>query len=531
MTPALQEVVALLPVAAWGPVVLAVLGPSLSVAATFALARGLGKSLPQTNPEHWTELARRLHPINLALSFGLVAVLVSWFIWGALHPATLSLFRPAHLAGIAALSTGVSWFALLAALQAVHVSWEAALKTVRGHLALFLIFKSHLLILAALATFLPATGSQMVVGASIGMFLAIATSIGWGVHVARGFGWVRRGPAYLEQAAAPARVFVVEAPVANAFAFGALNVVLFTDRLLENVDREGVLAILEHERGHLAEGPGVILRRIAGLPYLMALAAWNPLVAHFGIVGFLAVAVGCTLPLRGARRFARTLEEHADHHVHQHTQVDSQAYARALETLNRLNLVPMVVPATPHPPLYDRLVALGHPPPYARPDPPQTTGLELVAPFAAALPVCILLSARLNFVSWWAPQLAPVQLAVGVDVPSFHLAEIARPSLAKDPERALVMLEAASDLDPRAPYPWALRAWTELNRGEISRAREALQRAQSLQFERSTSFFAPLRMEDLQRYIDSNTRLLMQDVEPRLEALEPTRQFRFIQPL
>ena len=63
-------------------------------------------------------------------------------------------------------------------------------------------------------------------------------------------------------------------------------------------------------------------------------------------------------------------------------QTDEGNYARALEKLYRINLIPAVMPARGqiHPHLYDRMLAAGVTPDFPRPKPPGTLHWTFIIP-------------------------------------------------------------------------------------------------------------------------------------------------------
>lgn len=168
----------------------------------------------------------------------------------------------------------------------------------------------------------------------------------------------------------PRHSWLAITPIANAMALPYIQSVVVTSRLMEELGDDEIRAILLHEMAHLREGLGVQAARLASHLSWVVLIFSHPVVHHFGGKGILVLFA----LIFGVRRLfnglSHKLESHADAAAMQSGE-DSVAYAHALETLYRANQMPaMMRGSTPHPHLYDRMLAAGVTPDYPRPLPP-----------------------------------------------------------------------------------------------------------------------------------------------------------------
>lgn len=167
----------------------------------------------------------------------------------------------------------------------------------------------------------------------------------------------------------PPRVVIVDSHATNAAAFPTRNLVIFTQRLLDELDDDEVKAIAFHEIAHLHEKWSVTrLRQIGLLGYLPFLAV-KPLVgtALWALPAAMlgTVAIGFVL-----RRVNRTEEERADHAAIEASHA-SQALATGLLKAHRAGLMPTVVRGDPHGTLEERMQRAGVEPEF-EPVPPRS---------------------------------------------------------------------------------------------------------------------------------------------------------------
>ncbi|EEF62229.1 peptidase M48 Ste24p [Pedosphaera parvula Ellin514] len=166
-------------------------------------------------------------------------------------------------------------------------------------------------------------------------------------------------------------VWMLEGPMAQAYAFPTTNVLLFSNRLLELCDDAEVSSICAHELGHLTESKTTLAGRLLGslaiFPWLLIKPAMN----YLGFFGLVLIAVLMFVVLRFSRSLSLRMEKRADQ-IAKENELDDGAYAQALEKVYRENLLPAVNPTNKqtHPHLYDRLLAAGVTPDYPRPKAP-----------------------------------------------------------------------------------------------------------------------------------------------------------------
>lgn len=161
---------------------------------------------------------------------------------------------------------------------------------------------------------------------------------------------------------------------ANAMAAIATQELIFTTRLLEVASDDELRAITRHELAHLAESKAMLWQRIAGDLAIVPLVFLQPAIAAFGPPGLVVIMAAVFLIFVLRSRLSQTLEKRADRHAIV-PEESPEVYARALETLYRINQMPVVMKGTGllnHPDLYDRMVAAGVTPGYPRPKPPRS---------------------------------------------------------------------------------------------------------------------------------------------------------------
>ena len=180
-------------------------------------------------------------------------------------------------------------------------------------------------------------------------------------------------------------VLEVDLMMANAFALPAAGTLLFTSEAVRTLDDAQLTAVARHELGHVSEPRRVVAARMGGAAFvIVALVAARPLsgvlAADLGLVrvlvALLVVVAAAAFSRLVIRPLARRMEERADSIARAHDTHDGE-YAAALERLYAANLMPAVTHAKgAHPHLYDRLIAAGAPPAWARPAPPSRPRLR-----------------------------------------------------------------------------------------------------------------------------------------------------------
>ncbi len=198
----------------------------------------------------------------------------------------------------------------------------------------------------------------------------------------------------------PIPAYILEMPIANAFALLFGRAIGITRGLIGTLTDEQLDSVLDHEAAHLAEGRA---RRWAHgaaafvpVPILTAL----PVGMTFGPIYGLALGSLSILILVAGKKVAISLETRADAAAHK-VEVNEGEYAGALESLHGTNLTPAVVPAgsSPHGNLYDRMVEAGVQPNYPRPGLPDPQGglsVLLLAAYIALIGACSTLSAQMT---------------------------------------------------------------------------------------------------------------------------------------
>lgn len=163
---------------------------------------------------------------------------------------------------------------------------------------------------------------------------------------------------------------------ANAFAFVTTRELAFSGQLVDACPDDELQAICAHELGHLTESRWTLAGRILGALLLFPLIFARPAYelgreAGWAALGFLVLGIWY-----GHLRLAQTMEKRADR-VARESVEEAASYARALERIHRINLVPAVLKKNAgqiHPDLYDRMLAAGLTPEFARPAPPSNHG-------------------------------------------------------------------------------------------------------------------------------------------------------------
>lgn len=371
-----------------GPLVVAsASGAFLGALCTWIAAHVAGGPVFSLDAEHalelpWTERARRVYPLRRALAFAtiLVPVFVGVFDWLTVGPLSRV---PAEVVGLcSALSALVAALLVRRAMTRrlpEPLRWPHG--TPRTALARLVLLYPHLLVVLLTFMILPPR-FNLWVWITLGVVAVLMVAVMWGrqLVVARWLGLVAPAGEKLAAAVrlAEERVGVsvratVEVPLAaaNALAFPLSRELAFTRPAVDNLEVEELAAIAAHELGHVAEKWHVSLLRMIAPLILLPIAAARPLVGTIGVWGLVAAEVLLLVSLIMLRRLARRMEERADQVAHAH-QVEPGRYAKALERLYRLNLIPAVLASRRrvHPHLYDRLTAAGVVPDYPRPPPP-----------------------------------------------------------------------------------------------------------------------------------------------------------------
>ena len=172
-------------------------------------------------------------------------------------------------------------------------------------------------------------------------------------------------------------VWLLDVPLAGAFALPLTHELLFMTGLMEICDDGEISAICAHELAHLTESKSVLAMRLLGSLSLFPLLFIRPALNAFGFPAglFLPLILVPVLALQ-VRILARRMEKRADS-VAAEQQSAEGVYARAIEKLYQRNQAPAVAESRRkiHPHLYDRMLAAGIQPDFQRPKPPESISL------------------------------------------------------------------------------------------------------------------------------------------------------------
>jgi Zn-dependent protease with chaperone function len=396
------------------PWVWASLGAHL--AAAYLIARGstwLGMRVAlrawlRSQSDHWSEQARRswrgrrLGRLSLlVVPAPILAVVLSRGVHLQLLPGLVMSFLFMAVIYIGILGAAISWDRKINPAVALTPGGERG-----AWISSFSLLGTLLLIgfvLYGLADRFHTMGAWTIVAA--GILLAFAhLRRGW-LLLMRKSGIMRPGSQRLLSVVArladatgvhPKAAFQVALPMANAFAFLQARSIGVTDAALATLSDDELACVCAHELAHLSEPFWVRAVRLSSLLMLALLvslpAAVRPLFQTFGsetmflVLGVIYVIVLCWLILFG--RVYRRMEVRADR-IARETENAPGVYARALEKIHQVSLIPVVIARRKHryPELYDRMVEAGAPPAYARPAPPPRAPfyLGLVTELAAAV--------------------------------------------------------------------------------------------------------------------------------------------------
>jgi len=246
---------------------------------------------------------------------------------------------------------------------------------------------------------------------------------GWGVRVAVAVGLARPAGARLkriveraaERAGRPSPPsYELVWPLANALAFPLAGLLAFSEGALAALGDDELEAVTAHELGHLGEPRSVLATRAALAAAFLPLGAARGIISALGVVAYCAVLVGVVVLLIAVRRVAQRMEKRADAHALR-DQDEEGSYARALAKIYRFNAVPAVLSKRAiHPALYDRVVAAGGAPSYARPHAPRRWLAHLGVAAGMVLVALLLIGARFALYTW--PSEADAEVAQWIDL-------------------------------------------------------------------------------------------------------------------
>lgn len=430
---------------------------------------------PKMDGLHWTEKARLHYADNR--SFGFLVLTQIVFVALVTQMAASGLLLGGEAGVRVALTACGAWLLVMAVRlkrSKRTMPWFTLRDYVNGYLFYWAVFYPFLVIAAAMAIFGPAgfVGSELrfVLVFGGGLLLMALVIRGHHMAVASWLGIVRpadeRTNAIVAEAArrsghVPERSWIGRTPMANAAALPSSNQVLVTSRALEQMTDEQLVAVMLHEFGHLKESRKSRATRLLGLLFVIAAAMWQPLIAWFTVYGWVAILVACLVLATKVGGAIQKLESDADEHAHDHGGEHGGAlYARSLERLHELNLMPAVLPGKKqtHPHLYDRMLAAGATPDYERPEPPGKNLRKVVLLSFVSLGLFVAQAEWLQVVRFGrfdGVDAAMLDLALrGRDADS--LGTLGGAWQEDQPEKAEVMLRAAVARSPRPVYSLGL---------------------------------------------------------------------------
>jgi Zn-dependent protease with chaperone function len=259
-----------------------------------------------------------------------------------------------------------------------------------GSLVVLLALIPSLVVTALLLILLPETfGRNAIIMLGVGVIALGCVTRGGGVLLLRLLGIVRPATPQVrhmvEQLAremkvpGSVQVFELEWAQVNAVAWVLYRAVGFSRPLLELMTPDEVRAVAAHELAHLIEPARMKAVRIF---FMFAYLPAGLLIKYGGSVGIAAgYLLGVALFLC-YKRFSHRLEQRADR-LESEAIGDPAAYMRSLIKLHETNLTPAVMAGSPtHPHLYDRLLAGGIQPDFARPMAPKRSKPLLAAVLA-----------------------------------------------------------------------------------------------------------------------------------------------------
>jgi Zn-dependent protease with chaperone function len=323
---------------------------------------------------HWTERARLLFPVRVAAVSNLTVLPLIGGTAAAVWPDDLPHWS------LAALAAAIGAIAGTIPVDREVFPRIGFARIVREVIITWIIRFSKWAIFISAAALMPESfnATSAMIFAAVILLLIFWSRSGW-IWASRRLGYFAPAPERLKQIvystsarmAVPVREsYVIHSSFAQAYALPGTGRLLFTERILELLTDEELAAVCSHELGHLMESRGTYLKRhvlwLTFLPWLFVRPAFHT----FGI-GAVGLMWLCTLLIpRVYRSISHQLELRADTVAHHHEN-DPGTYARALSRLHEDNLIPAVHSRdhSTHPHLYDRMIAAGVTPDFARPEP------------------------------------------------------------------------------------------------------------------------------------------------------------------
>lgn len=163
-------------------------------------------------------------------------------------------------------------------------------------------------------------------------------------------------------------IWIAETSEAGAWAFCVSREILLTRGIVRQLSEAELESILIHEMEHLRESPKQVLGRVIGSIYWLPILLLKPIHGSQSMVGFFLIVLWLVALPRLLGRMATRMEIKADGAS---ANSNPATLARALIRIHESNLIPASMkPNSPHPCLYDRLLAIGITPDFPRPKNP-----------------------------------------------------------------------------------------------------------------------------------------------------------------
>ena len=397
----------------WGGVAAAILtalltagiGGAIATYVTLYRVRRLGDV-------EWPERARVTYIARQAISacvvtLALIAGGIAWIFAGPF--SAISAWGLVGLTWTVAMAVGLSWRRYVA--QRTRATPLPLRDALRGGTTVALVMYSTLIPLLVALPYMPGElGPDAYRVVALTAIAVLTLAFGAGIEIARVLGLIRPAPPRLraivegvaQQLGITVRgVYEMEWSAANAFAIPLRGWMMITTGAAALLSDRELAAVAAHEIGHLGESRAVTFVRVLRVLIIVPLVLLIPLVAGGGWMGSVYVLGPMILIQYVFAAFSRRMEARADAVAHMCT--DEGVYAATLETIHRVNLIPVVLNrGASHPDLYDRMVAAGVTPAYPRPAKPSravgpaalASALVLGGVLAAAVPLALVYLVR-----------------------------------------------------------------------------------------------------------------------------------------
>jgi Zn-dependent protease with chaperone function len=326
----------------------------------------------RTTGAHWTERARALHPARVARDLNILLVPAGWAFASLLWAPERSWML---MAGCALLGSLLGNFPMDRAIYP-DLNFASWIRQVSSGLLLEAISGALYGVAASCMPVEPGMKMAIVTGAALALHFAL--QFGLGIRLARWLGLLRpatdRLRTLVTETSARLNVsvratWVISSSAANALAYVVTQELAFTEKLVAAFSDEEIRAVCAHELGHLSESRWTRAARLLGSLAIFPAIFFRPAVAHGGD-GLAILGVAYFAIRQSAVYLARRMENRADQVAVAADGAESGTYARTLEHIHEINLIPATKQrpgSGTHPSLYDRLVAVGATPAYPRP--------------------------------------------------------------------------------------------------------------------------------------------------------------------